>query len=272
VPAPVTDWLSEPGLPMPAERLMGVRVLEAVAGRASGSQDFLDPGTVSLGWFGVLADTMSGRPVACSMAPGQSLSTVSMHLDLVRAPTPADCAGVAGAGRLIELSRSWALSEVTVTGAGSRRLVLGSVRFMVHASQHSPELPLTNGAGHLDRSPDLRTRLGLQVEHAADGRAGLSFMPTEQHTNPYPMVHGGLHAALVDAALTAAVGSTPSGDALSLLTLDLNYHRPIRVGPDRVRIEALVLQQGRRTAVAEATVRNAEGKALTSARGGFGRW
>jgi hypothetical protein len=103
------------------------------AGATPGAQ----AATFSLGWFGVLADAMGGRPVAFSIPDGESLSTVSMHLDLVREPTPEDLLVLAGAGRLLELGRFWGLSGLTVTGVDS--LVVGTVRFLTY--------PMGKGSG-----------------------------------------------------------------------------------------------------------------------------
>src|ERR1700712_1347786 len=98
--------MSSADLQMPAEELMGVRVLDAAPGRASGVQLAGETDALTLGWFGVLADAMGGRPVAFSLPERYSLSTVSMHLDVVRTPTAADRSALAGAGEMLELGRS----------------------------------------------------------------------------------------------------------------------------------------------------------------------
>lgn len=262
---------------MPAEQLMGVRVLDAAPGVASGVQAGATPGaqagTFSLGWFGVLADAMGGRPVAFSLPDSESLSTVSMHLDLVRPPTVPDLSALAGAGRLLELGRSWGLSTLTVTGADSRVLVVGTVRFLTYPMAEGSGRSRANGAepalpapAPVVRDGNLMTLLGLSVESATDGAATLTFTPERTHANPFPVVHGGLHTALVDAAMTTAL----DGPAMTLLSLDLTYHRPIRVGGGPVSVTARVLERGRRSALVEAGVLAADGKALTTARGTFG--
>jgi uncharacterized protein (TIGR00369 family) len=114
------------------------------------------------------------------------------------------------------------------------------------------------------------TLLGMSVESAADGRATLTFTPGERHANPFPVVHGGLHTALVDAAMTAALAGLAGGAEMTLLSLDLTYHRPIPVGDGPVTVTAAVLHRGRRSALAEAGVVAPNGKALTTARGTFG--
>jgi uncharacterized protein (TIGR00369 family) len=261
---------------MPAEELMGVRVLDAGPGFASGVQAVTNSAALTLGWFGVLADTMGGRPVAFSLPPRHGLSTVSMHLDLVRTPAAADLPEMAGAGRMLELGRSWGLCGLTVTGAGSRVLVVGSVRFLVYpmasAAEHFPSdgAAAVSAPGPVVRNGNLLTILELSVESAGDGRARLTFTPGPRHTNPFPIVHGGLHTALVDAAMTTAMAGVDGGAEMTLLSLDLTYHRPIPVGGSSVIVTAAVLNHGRRSALAEAGIVAPDGKALTTARGTFG--
>ena len=48
--------------------------------------------------------------------------------------------------------------------------------------------------------------LGMRVEDAGGGRARLSFTPGRHHANPFPVVHGGLHTALVDVAMPGITG------------------------------------------------------------------
>src|SRR5581483_8186854 len=213
-------------LQMPAEKLMGVRVVDAAPGSASGVQTFPGIATPSLGWFGVLADALGGRPVAFSLPGEVSLSTVSMHLDLVRPPTAADGSVLAGEGRMIELGRSWGLSGLTVTGAGSRKLVVGTVRFLVYPMAASSGGSPANRTG--EAAPDavaddgsLLALLGMRVEDAGGGRARLRFTPGRHHANPFPVVHGGLHTALVDVAMAAALDGIAGGSAMTLLSLDL---------------------------------------------------
>jgi uncharacterized protein (TIGR00369 family) len=269
---------------MPAEELMGVRVVDAAPGTASGVQAAGDTVTLSLGWFGVLADAMGGRPVAFSLPPGHGLSTVSMHLDLVRPPADADRYALAGEGRLLELGRSWGLSALTITGARSRVLAVGTVRFLVYpmadASEHFPANGSTThtsggtasevGDASRPAAGDLITLLGMTVESAIDGQATLTLTPAAGHANPFPIVHGGLHTALIDAAITAALASLPGGPEMTLLSLDLTYHRPIPVDGVPVSVTATVLHRGRSSVLAEATISGPNGKALTTARGTFG--
>jgi uncharacterized protein (TIGR00369 family) len=262
-------------LQMPAEKLMGVRILDAAPGFASGVQTVPEASVLSLGWFGVIADALGGRPVAFSLPERESLSTVSLHLDLVRPPTDADRSVLAGEGRMLELGRSWGLSALTITGAGSRALVVGTVRFLVY--------PMTGSSGRgqaeetvapvpapLVEDGSLLGLLGMTVETAAHGRSRLTFTPAARHSNPFPVVHGGLHTGLVDNAMTAALAGIEGCAGMTLLSLDLTYHRPIPVGEGAVSVTGEVLQHGRRSALVEAAVLAPTGKALTTARGTFG--
>jgi uncharacterized protein (TIGR00369 family) len=264
----VGEWKTQVGFQMPAEELMGVRMLDAAPGSASGAQAGPDIPELTLGCVGVLADATGGRPVAFSLPPGQSISTVSMHLDLLHPLGPPAPDGLSSTGRLLQMSATWALSEFTITGAGGDALVVGNTRFVIYPE--GAEVPAAHRATGEPQPPatDLLDLLDMNLVRAADGAAEATFTPLLRHANPYWITHGGLHTALVDAVMSAAVASVSPG--MTLLTLDLSYHRPIPVDGVPVSVTASVAHRGRRVVLAEAVVAGPDGKSMTTARGTFG--
>lgn len=280
--SPVTDWMAIPGYRAPAEHLLGVSVPEADTEHARVIQTGV-PRAFSLGWLGVLVDTAGGRWLPHRLGPGMRCPTVTMHLELVRPHVAGRDSVLVADGRPLSHGDGWALGEIVVMGAGLLPLAVGNTRFVLAESDPSaPDPPQLSGVvtGESGRADDLMTLLGVPEVEATGGRASLVFRPATVHTNPYGIVHGGLHVALVDLAMSSAIDtvidtamhdSTPDGAGMELLGVDVAFHRPIPVD-DPVSVTATVMHRGRTAALAEATVYAGNGKPLTTARGNFGRF
>ncbi|MEU8761406.1 PaaI family thioesterase [Streptomyces sp. NPDC048659] len=117
-------------------------------------------------------------------------------------------------------------------------------------------------AGRLPPAP-LGSLLGFGLEEVEHGRAVFGFEPGEEHYNPIGSVHGGVYATLLDSAAGCAVHSTlPRGMAYTSLDLSTRFLRPITKDTGKVRAIGTVLSQGRRTALAEAGLYDAEDRLL----------
>ncbi|MFF5454151.1 PaaI family thioesterase [Streptomyces sp. NPDC012950] len=117
-------------------------------------------------------------------------------------------------------------------------------------------------AGRLP-GPPIAALLGFGLEEVEDGRVVFSFEPAEEHYNPIGSVHGGVYATLLDSAAGCAVPSTlPMGTAYTSLDLSTRFLRPITVATGKVRAVGTVLTRGRRTALAEAGLYDAEERLL----------
>ncbi|MFC8583760.1 PaaI family thioesterase [Streptomyces sp. NPDC057217] len=117
-------------------------------------------------------------------------------------------------------------------------------------------------AGRLP-GPPIAALLGFALEEVEDGRVVFSFEPAEEHYNPIGSVHGGVYATLLDSAAGCAVHSTlPMGTAYTSLDLSTRFLRPITVATGKVRAIGTVLTRGRRTALAEAGLYDAEERLL----------
>jgi uncharacterized protein (TIGR00369 family) len=92
-------------------------------------------------------------------------------------------------------------------------------------------------------------------------------LPVGEHLyNPIGSVHGGMIATLLDSVMGCAVHSlVPLGKAYTTLEIKVNYLRALTDGMDSVRGEGRVVHFGRRQAVAEGKVVDAEGRLYATA-------
>jgi uncharacterized protein (TIGR00369 family) len=115
-------------------------------------------------------------------------------------------------------------------------------------------------AGEYPRPP-IAAVLDFNLVEVEEGRAVFEVQPAEFHYNPIGMVHGGLAATVLDSALGCAVQSTLlAGSGYTTLELKVNMTRAISDRTGLLRCEGRVIHAGRTTAVADAQLRDAEGK------------
>ncbi|MFC8763254.1 PaaI family thioesterase [Streptomyces sp. NPDC057193] len=120
-------------------------------------------------------------------------------------------------------------------------------------------------AGRLP-GPPIAALIGFSLEEVEDGRAVFVLEPGEEHYNPIGSVHGGVYATLLDSAAGCAVHSTlPQGTAYTSLDLSTRFLRPLTTATGKVRAIGTVLSRGRRTALAEAALYDAEDRLLAHA-------
>ncbi|MFB7291572.1 PaaI family thioesterase [Actinacidiphila glaucinigra] len=120
-------------------------------------------------------------------------------------------------------------------------------------------------AGRLP-APPIASTLGFTLEEVEEGRAVFAMEPGEEHYNPIGSVHGGVYATLLDSAAGCAVQSVlPEGMGYTSLDLNLKFLRPITVDTGKVRAVGTVLNQGRRTALAQAELFDATDRLLAHA-------
>ncbi|MDQ0681287.1 uncharacterized protein (TIGR00369 family) [Streptomyces achromogenes] len=120
-------------------------------------------------------------------------------------------------------------------------------------------------AGRLP-APPVAAALGFTLEEAEHGRAVFVLVPGEEHYNPIGSVHGGVFATLLDSAAGCAVQSVlPQGTGYTSLDLTLKFLRPVTVDTGKIRAIGTVLHGGRRTALAQAELRDSEDRLLAQA-------
>lgn len=117
--------------------------------------------------------------------------------------------------------------------------------------------------------PPLSLLTGLRCVTLASGRATCELPATPWLTAPPPgRVQGGAVAMLADAAISAAISSAaPEGVRFRAVEIKLNYVRPLASDGRTARADARLVHGGRRTAVGEARVHDADGRLIALATG-----
>ena len=116
-------------------------------------------------------------------------------------------------------------------------------------------------------APPVTHMLGLAAITAEEGRVVAELDPAEFHYNPLGTVHGGVLATLLDTATGCAVHSTlDTGFGYTSIDLSTKFLRPVTVASGRLRAVGTVLSRGRRTALAEAKLTDAQGRLVATAQ------
>ncbi len=111
--------------------------------------------------------------------------------------------------------------------------------------------------------PPIAATLGFNEFPIEVERGKVTFFldPQEFHYNPIGSVHGGVICTLLDSASACAVHSLlPAGTGYTSLELKVNFIRAIHARSGRMQCVGTVINLGRRTAVAESRLLDAEGK------------
>jgi uncharacterized protein (TIGR00369 family) len=132
-----------------------------------------------------------------------------------------------------------------------------------------------SGAGILDRqlrgelpAPPISYLMGLRPTEAGEGEVTFVLPCTEWLTSPMRTVQGGVTAMLADTAMQVAIQTTiPAGTAIAGLDLKVNYLRPVLPDGRDLTARASVTHSGRRLAIAQARIENADGKPVALATG-----
>ncbi|SFF66184.1 uncharacterized domain 1-containing protein [Actinacidiphila alni] len=115
-------------------------------------------------------------------------------------------------------------------------------------------------------APPIMKLVDGTLEEVGPGRAVFALEPGEDHYNPIGTVHGGVISTLLDSAAGCAVHSTlEAGTGYTSLDLAIKFLRPVTVETGKIRAVGAVLNRGRRTALAEARLYDAEDRLLAHA-------
>jgi len=115
---------------------------------------------------------------------------------------------------------------------------------------------------------DFTHALGMEMRQAADGTCVIELELDARHMSVARRVHGGVLFTLLDTAMGRAVLSRlPPGRGCATVEAKINYLRPIQAG--RLRAGGRALDLTRRTAYAEGTITDAEGRVIARSSGTF---
>lgn len=116
------------------------------------------------------------------------------------------------------------------------------------------------------------TKLGIgqtlkfRATEIEEGRVVFEGTPGQFAYNPINTIHGGYAATLLDSACACATHTKiPVGQAYTTLSLNVSYLGAMTSKTGPVRAEGRCIRIGRRSAFAEATLKDAQGKLLASA-------
>ncbi len=108
--------------------------------------------------------------------------------------------------------------------------------------------------------------LGVQVGEVQPGHATLFIDVEPFHLNGNGTLHGGVYAALIDNAMGFAVAALAR---VRIATTQMNVHFLAPISAGRITCTAEVVHRTRRTATAEAKVRDADGNLLAMGTAAF---
>src|SRR5579859_3741571 len=116
--------------------------------------------------------------------------------------------------------------------------------------------------------PPIGTFVGFALTKVEKGYLEAVGTPTEAHYNPLGVVHGGFSSTLMDLALgLVSLTTMPSMENhVTTADLTLRYLRPILASTGLMTVAASVIHAGRRTIVAEASLRGADQRLYTLAQ------
>jgi uncharacterized protein (TIGR00369 family) len=114
--------------------------------------------------------------------------------------------------------------------------------------------------------PPFGRKLGISLVEAAEGHAVFMGKPSEADYNPMGTVHGGYVAAILDSACGIAVhtGLMP-GQTYATAEIKVTFLRPLSQRSGAVRAIGKLLQIGKRTAFAEASLHDQAGQLCATA-------
>jgi len=111
--------------------------------------------------------------------------------------------------------------------------------------------------------PPIARLMNFTIVEVDEGRVVFEGYPGEEHYNPIGVVHGGFALTLFDSAMGCAIHTTlPPGVAYTTTDVQVRFIRGITKDSGPVRCEATVVHVGRSTAVAEAKLRDGDGRVL----------
>ena len=108
--------------------------------------------------------------------------------------------------------------------------------------------------------------MGVRMVRASRDEVVLEYDIDERHRQPYGIVHGGMHCAVVETACSTGAGLDALARGYSVVGVEnhTSFIHAVRSG--RVTVVAKPITRGRRTQVWEATSRDEDGRIVSTGR------
>lgn len=243
------------------DELFGIRLVGEVEGRSAADMvtpdDDADPG-----WLMPMTDLLLARSlIAREMAFGDTHSgCVTVRFDFTFDPTALARAGrVRGLGRQAFVTGALGSSSCELRGEDDAVVATGIGLFVLNDSGVPDPVaaePATKPQAH-----SLATLLDLDL----DADAGQAIMPVGPVTaNPSGIVHGGVQAAAVCAAM-AAVASARIPIPMQVVTFGVEFAKPLVSAGEPICIRVVPRRIGRTFAVLDAEICGPSGTVGTRA-------
>ena len=108
--------------------------------------------------------------------------------------------------------------------------------------------------------------IGAKVKEVEPGRSAMTIDVKDIHLNGAGTLHGGVYASLIDTAMGLSVLALVG---VRTATIEMNVHFLGTVSDGRITCHSEVVHRTRRTATAEAKVRDSEGNLVAMGTGAF---
>ena len=108
--------------------------------------------------------------------------------------------------------------------------------------------------------------MGVRMVSASLDEVVLEYDVDDRHLQPYGIVHGGMHCAVVETACSTGAGLNAIARGQSVVGVEnhTSFIHAVRHG--RIRVTATPITRGRRTQVWEATSRDEQGRIVSTGR------
>ena len=112
----------------------------------------------------------------------------------------------------------------------------------------------------INAAPGWVREMGIVILSASPDEVTCEWEASEQHHQPYGIVHGGVHAGVIEtlASIGAALVAHPRGQHVVGLENSTSFIRAVRAG--RLHATARPVTRGRSSQVWEAWIRNDQGE------------
>jgi len=100
---------------------------------------------------------------------------------------------------------------------------------------------------------------------AKRGEIMVAFEVTEDMTNPYGLLHGGVSCTLMDDVIGLAAASLGSKSFPVSLNLQINYLDKVRIG-EQITVKAIIIREGRNILNASTKIYNSSGKQVANGK------
>jgi uncharacterized protein (TIGR00369 family) len=128
------------------------------------------------------------------------------------------------------------------------------------------EEQLDHLAQYFNEEVTFSKHIGAKVKDVEPGRSVVYIDVEDTHLNGAGTLHGGVYASLIDNAMGLSVLALVG---VRTATIEMNVHFLGAVNEGRITCESEVIHRTRRTATAEAKVRDADGNLVAMGTGAF---